>query len=623
VGRDDWYEDELAPPELDTSHEEPDLELELQMKRQLVHWFGRLRSRVPPGQWQSSLEIFLRAYVERGLELTSEEVRSLQQWMFRCQEAAIAAGEAGVAGKTYQPPRQARPVLPEHAAFSRFRVANDWLIERQGLIWWESRYRSYPFSFSIGRRDQLEPDLVAVAFLGVSGRVAISRLKQVVNSVNVARRHVLDRQNPAFVVRDSLADLVHQEVREAPRRNAQREEQLRARDDRRIQEEQRLKAASKLLEEHPEILDSTKDTRFDLQPDMSVHELNPDTDPDVRKEMEQHATAGDIHIRDENNAPKKITFQEAQEGTQQEFFRALSIAYDRVVQEETDFVGQLQHLLDWLGLLPFIGDVADVINAGLYTAQGKHFEAALSLMAVVVDAASVARIYRRLAQSLETVERFRVAAKAFRRFADALDNGQALRAAGQELSDAVAAGKITREEAIERLRLINPRLSASQATEHVDAALSIARIAGETGRMAVLRRNMPTRVIRNPDGSECIIFGSAKSSSKTQLHEQAIEQLASEMASTGEFAYITIGDRSWRTATGRLPGASNLRPDVIGLDRSGRFTAYEVASQHDKEQKLYKRLYEGQASIPHEFQGEVRAFIVEKAMTFRQARPKH
>jgi hypothetical protein len=136
--------------------------------------------------------------------------------------------------------------------------------------------------------------------------------------------------------------------------------------------------------------------------------------------------------------------------------------------------------------------------------------------------------------------------------------------------------------------------------------------------MAVLRRNMLTRVVIGTNGRKAIIFGTAKSSSKTDLHEEAIEHMAQVMAESGDYAYVTIGDRSWRTATGRYPGASTLRPDVIGLDRNGRFTAYEVASQHDTEKELKRRLYEGQQSLPEELQGEIKAFFAEEALDFRR-----
>jgi hypothetical protein len=100
------------------------------------------------------------------------------------------------------------------------------------------------------------------------------------------------------------------------------------------------------------------------------------------------------------------------------------------------------------------------------------------------------------------------------------------------------------------------------------------------------------------------------------MHEAAIEHIATEMAESGDYAYITIGDRSWRTATGRLPGASNLRPDVIALDRTGKYSAYEIISRGDTKEALAKRLEDGSFSIPKELRGKTLPLAPDKAMKF-------
>jgi hypothetical protein len=57
-----------------------------------------------------------------------------------------------------------------------------------------------------------------------------------------------------------------------------------------------------------------------------------------------------------------------------------------------DDMDRLQTFLDWVGLIPVIGDFVDLINAIIYFGRGKTFEGILSLIAVIPVAGSVASL---------------------------------------------------------------------------------------------------------------------------------------------------------------------------------------------------------------------------------------
>jgi hypothetical protein len=58
-------------------------------------------------------------------------------------------------------------------------------------------------------------------------------------------------------------------------------------------------------------------------------------------------------------------------------------------EEDSSWLDWLQTALDWIGLVPGIGDAIDVINAAIYFARGKYFEGFLSLLAVIPVVGSV------------------------------------------------------------------------------------------------------------------------------------------------------------------------------------------------------------------------------------------
>jgi|9_EtaG_2_1085328.scaffolds.fasta_scaffold02347_1 hypothetical protein len=56
------------------------------------------------------------------------------------------------------------------------------------------------------------------------------------------------------------------------------------------------------------------------------------------------------------------------------------------------WVDTVQTVLDWAGLIPVIGDAIDIINAIIYAAREKYFDAALSAIAVIPVAGSVLKL---------------------------------------------------------------------------------------------------------------------------------------------------------------------------------------------------------------------------------------
>ncbi len=56
------------------------------------------------------------------------------------------------------------------------------------------------------------------------------------------------------------------------------------------------------------------------------------------------------------------------------------------------WVDTVQTVLDWAGLIPIIGDAIDIINAIIYAAREKYFDAALSAIAVIPVAGSVLKL---------------------------------------------------------------------------------------------------------------------------------------------------------------------------------------------------------------------------------------
>jgi RHS repeat-associated protein len=106
------------------------------------------------------------------------------------------------------------------------------------------------------------------------------------------------------------------------------------------------------------------------------------------------------------------------------------------------------------------------------------------------------------------------------------------------------------------------------------------------------------RVLRDPKGREVKIYGHERSSSKTPGHPEAIIHQAERMVESGEYKEIYL-QRAWNTATGEA-GASELRPDVIGVRWNGKVDAWEVWSKTDISRNidLKGRLQEGRKSLP-------------------------
>ena len=67
----------------------------------------------------------------------------------------------------------------------------------------------------------------------------------------------------------------------------------------------------------------------------------------------------------------------------------LSTPAEKKPEEKNNVIDTIQTVLDWLGLIPGIGDAIDAINAVIYFARGKYLEGAFSLLAVIPVVGSV------------------------------------------------------------------------------------------------------------------------------------------------------------------------------------------------------------------------------------------
>lgn len=65
---------------------------------------------------------------------------------------------------------------------------------------------------------------------------------------------------------------------------------------------------------------------------------------------------------------------------------------EKAPEKENKTLDTIQTVLDWLGLVPYIGDAIDAINAIIYFIRGKYLEGALSLVAIIPFVGSVLAI---------------------------------------------------------------------------------------------------------------------------------------------------------------------------------------------------------------------------------------
>ena len=99
------------------------------------------------------------------------------------------------------------------------------------------------------------------------------------------------------------------------------------------------------------------------------------------------------------------------------------------------------------------------------------------------------------------------------------------------------------------------------------------------------------------------ILGKAQET-HTAGHVRQIALQVQRMAHSCEYEYITL-NRSWKVTTGLKDAAGNLRPDIIGVRRSGVVDAFEVMSKRDTVPSLIQRLNEGMNTLPVQNRGEV------------------
>jgi hypothetical protein len=116
------------------------------------------------------------------------------------------------------------------------------------------------------------------------------------------------------------------------------------------------------------------------------------------------------------------------------------------------------------------------------------------------------------------------------------------------------------------------------------------------------RPGMRERVLTDRNGREARIYGQAeRGSSTTPGHAEAMNDLAEQLAQSGDYDYITI-QRSWGTATER-ESTSRKIPDVIGVRRDGRVDVWEVESKTDDPETLQQRLDDAMETLPEQNRG--------------------
>lgn len=61
-------------------------------------------------------------------------------------------------------------------------------------------------------------------------------------------------------------------------------------------------------------------------------------------------------------------------------------------EQPNTWIDYLQTVMDWLGFIPGYGDIIDIINASIYAARGKYFDAFFSVIAVIPIIGSVIKV---------------------------------------------------------------------------------------------------------------------------------------------------------------------------------------------------------------------------------------
>jgi RHS repeat-associated protein len=132
------------------------------------------------------------------------------------------------------------------------------------------------------------------------------------------------------------------------------------------------------------------------------------------------------------------------------------------------------------------------------------------------------------------------------------------------------------------------------------------------GQSYVNRPGANVQDVKSANGSTVRIVGQSGSSSTTDGHEEAIDQLAQQQSQQPGTILIFL-QRSLRTATGRAFGNS-LIPDAIvvrltdpnDITQGIKIDLYEVTSKSQTEQYLQEKLANIQKLIPQSMQGNTR-----------------
>lgn len=589
----------------------------------LESWMKELIESVSPDRWEDELSYLLGEWAQQGVQFSPQEIGELYRWVNDAKRATIterhllSANEShstfplkGAAG-IYLPRDSASTgaslLADQRTAYASAGLSDAIRVMPSGEVRWESRFRGPAVDSLVGHLDRDDRQYVLVHPGLGGGRVRLDALERAASSVNTAFVFHVLRGSPTDIIRAVLDGL---------RLNEEQRERIRAHHE--AEEQRRQQEALDRIQNDPTRIHRHMDPRLELRPDGSVRPLGP-VDESVRQQQIEAGSAGPIFVPGPGGEPRPLEDAEALHGTHEEFLRTLKAEIRKIIEEERDagrtqvdkILDTVELIVDLIGLIPVIGIPADLTSAGISALRGDELGVSLALLAIAVDSAGLARIFRRLAGRVEHVNLSAKTIAEIQQFSKLLETGEAQRLAAAKVAHAITANKSFRNEALETVRKVHPNLTPHQAEEVLDALAAVGRAGEESGLQVVFRRDMPLRLAPSKQGQKVPIFGSSKSSSKTYLHAQTIDRLAGEFADKGDVAYIVLGDRSWRTATGRV-ASSNRRPDLVVVRKDGRVDAYEVLSNHDSVAILEARLKEGQRSLPARHQGDTDVFTLPK-----------
>ena len=187
-----------------------------------------------------------------------------------------------------------------------------------------------------------------------------------------------------------------------------------------------------------------------------------------------------------------------------------------------------------------------------------------------------------------------------------------LRKAKKDLGgfDAVTAGRRTLAE--DQQKVSAPLRALARQIAKTLHLIAVQGRVGDSGLKIVTRgQHVRFVTIKVGTATKVVPIYGVPQTTQTPGHAAKVLATAINAAKTGNYEYLTL-DLSWRTATGRLPKASDNRPDVIGVrirdnvnpEHTGQVDAWEVASRRDDPVDLQKKLDDDLGLLPVDRQGK-------------------